>query len=111
LAETTLKNRSKKCRPSNQKNATLSAWCVVKRPNREKVKELLLELVEPARLEEGCLYYDLYQQITGTIPSMAVTVSIKLRANVIAKNRNLNQKMRYYTYQKAPAPANSASKF
>jgi quinol monooxygenase YgiN len=39
--------------------------CVVrsKAPNREKVKEFLLELVEPARLEEGCLYYDLYQQI------------------------------------------------
>jgi quinol monooxygenase YgiN len=32
-------------------------------PNREKVKELLLELVGPARLEEGCLYYDLYQKI------------------------------------------------
>ncbi|WP_312148412.1 putative quinol monooxygenase [Paenibacillus odorifer] len=32
-------------------------------PNREKVKELLIELVGPARLEEGCLYYDLYQKI------------------------------------------------
>ncbi|MEH7608813.1 putative quinol monooxygenase [Priestia megaterium] len=32
-------------------------------PNREKVRELLLELVGPARLEEGCLYYDLYQKI------------------------------------------------
>lgn len=31
--------------------------------NRAKVKELLLELVGPARLEEGCLYYDLYQTI------------------------------------------------
>jgi quinol monooxygenase YgiN len=31
-------------------------------PNREKVKELLQELVGPARLEEGCLYYDLYQK-------------------------------------------------
>ncbi|MEK3964881.1 MULTISPECIES: putative quinol monooxygenase [Paenibacillus] len=31
--------------------------------NREKVKELLLELVEPARSEVGCLYYDLYQKI------------------------------------------------
>jgi quinol monooxygenase YgiN len=28
--------------------------------HRERVKALLLELVEPARLEEGCLYYDLY---------------------------------------------------
>jgi quinol monooxygenase YgiN len=38
--------------------------CVVrgKTPNRERVKELLLELVGPARLEEGCLYYDVYQQ-------------------------------------------------
>jgi quinol monooxygenase YgiN len=33
-----------------------------KTPNREKVKELLLELVGPARLEEGCLYYDVSQQ-------------------------------------------------
>ena len=32
-------------------------------PNRAKVKELLLKLVEPAHLEEGCLYYDLYQTI------------------------------------------------
>ncbi|MEY8738433.1 putative quinol monooxygenase [Bacillales bacterium AN1005] len=32
-------------------------------PNRNKVHELLLELVGPARLEEGCLYYDLYQNI------------------------------------------------
>jgi quinol monooxygenase YgiN len=30
--------------------------------HRERVKELLLELVVPARLEAGCLYYDLYQQ-------------------------------------------------
>jgi quinol monooxygenase YgiN len=39
--------------------------CVVrsKPENREKVKELLLELVRPARREEGCLYYDLYQQV------------------------------------------------
>ena len=38
--------------------------CVVrsKTENREKVKELLLELVEPARQEEGCLYYDINQQ-------------------------------------------------
>jgi quinol monooxygenase YgiN len=37
--------------------------CVVrgKTENREKVKELLLELVEPARQEEGCLYYDIDQ--------------------------------------------------
>jgi quinol monooxygenase YgiN len=32
-------------------------------PNRERVRQLLLQFVEPARLEEGCLYYDLYQQI------------------------------------------------
>ena len=29
--------------------------------HRERVKELLLELVEPARGENGCLYYDVYQ--------------------------------------------------
>ena len=33
-------------------------------PNRERVRQLLLQFVEPARLEEGCLYYDLYQEIT-----------------------------------------------
>ena len=39
--------------------------CVVRSqaPHREWVKDLLLELVGPARLEEGCLYYDLYQQL------------------------------------------------
>lgn len=30
---------------------------------REQVKQLLLELVQPARDEEGCLYYDLDQDI------------------------------------------------
>ena len=29
--------------------------------HREQVKALLLELVEPARSEAGCLYYDVYQ--------------------------------------------------
>jgi|ERR1700754_3502051 quinol monooxygenase YgiN len=29
--------------------------------HREAVKRLLLDLVEPARQEAGCLYYDLYQ--------------------------------------------------
>jgi quinol monooxygenase YgiN len=38
--------------------------CVVrsKPATCEKVKELLLELVGPARGEDGCLYYDIYQQ-------------------------------------------------
>ncbi|EPY5345384.1 putative quinol monooxygenase [Klebsiella aerogenes] len=31
--------------------------------DRERVKELVLKFVEPARLETGCLYYDLYQKI------------------------------------------------
>ncbi|MQB07941.1 antibiotic biosynthesis monooxygenase [Agrobacterium tumefaciens] len=30
--------------------------------NRDRVGELLLELIGPARKEEGCLYYDLYQR-------------------------------------------------
>ncbi|MFK0174195.1 putative quinol monooxygenase [Streptomyces sp. NPDC090306] len=33
-----------------------------KTPHREQVRELLLELVGPARAEAGCLYYDLYEQ-------------------------------------------------
>ncbi|MNQ29368.1 Autoinducer 2-degrading protein LsrG [compost metagenome] len=31
--------------------------------NRERVRELILQFVEPARREAGCLYYDLYQTI------------------------------------------------
>lgn len=30
--------------------------------HRERVGELLMELVEPARGEAGCLYYDLYHE-------------------------------------------------
>jgi len=30
--------------------------------HRNTVRHLLLELVDPARAESGCLYYDLYQQ-------------------------------------------------
>ncbi|MDX3569907.1 putative quinol monooxygenase [Streptomyces sp. ID05-47C] len=33
-----------------------------KATHRARVKELLLELVGPARAEVECLYYDLYQQ-------------------------------------------------
>jgi len=38
--------------------------CVVRGfpSDRDRVKELLLELVGPARSEPGCLYYDVYQQ-------------------------------------------------
>lgn len=32
-----------------------------RREHRDEVGPLLLELVEPARDEPGCLYYDLYQ--------------------------------------------------
>jgi quinol monooxygenase YgiN len=32
-------------------------------PDREKVRSLVLQFVEPARREAGCLYYDLYQKI------------------------------------------------
>lgn len=31
--------------------------------NRDRVKKLILSFVEPARLEEGCLYYDVQQRI------------------------------------------------
>jgi quinol monooxygenase YgiN len=30
--------------------------------HRDRVGELLLELVDPARAELGCLYYDIYQE-------------------------------------------------
>ncbi len=32
-------------------------------PARDRVRQLVLQFVEPARLEESCLYYDLYQKI------------------------------------------------
>lgn len=32
-------------------------------PDRDRVRELILRFVEPARRELGCLYYDLYQKI------------------------------------------------
>jgi quinol monooxygenase YgiN len=31
--------------------------------NRERVRELALQFVEPARAETGCLYYNLHQKI------------------------------------------------
>jgi quinol monooxygenase YgiN len=31
--------------------------------NRDRVKKLILQFVEPARLEEGCIYYDVHQKI------------------------------------------------
>jgi quinol monooxygenase YgiN len=30
-------------------------------PDRERVEELMQQFVEPARREEGCLYYDVYR--------------------------------------------------
>jgi quinol monooxygenase YgiN len=30
--------------------------------NRERVRQLALQFVKPARLEKGCLYYDLFQK-------------------------------------------------
>lgn len=32
-------------------------------PDQDRVRQLVLPFVEPAHLEEGCLYYDLYQKI------------------------------------------------
>lgn len=31
--------------------------------DRERVRELILQFVAPARSEPGCLYYDLYQRL------------------------------------------------
>jgi quinol monooxygenase YgiN len=31
--------------------------------DRERVRQLAVQFVEPARLESGCLYYDLHQKI------------------------------------------------
>ena len=50
------------------KNDERHIICTVrgKASQRDRVRELLLELVAPARAEPGCLYYDLYQD--GTDP-------------------------------------------
>jgi hypothetical protein len=62
-----LKLLSPGCWPKMQtvKSEERHIICVVrsKPANREKVKELLLELIGPARREEGCLYYNLDQQV------------------------------------------------
>ena len=34
-----------------------------KSEDRDRVRKLVLQFVEPARLEDGCLYYDVYQKI------------------------------------------------
>lgn len=31
--------------------------------NRERVRELALQFIEPARAEDGCLYYNLHQKL------------------------------------------------
>ena len=49
--------------PNDHRALEIHIVCTVrsKPEHRERVKQLLLELVEPARNENGCLYYDLYQ--------------------------------------------------
>jgi quinol monooxygenase YgiN len=50
-------------KPDDHRALEIHIVCTVrsKPEHRERVKQLLLELVEPARNEDGCLYYDLYQ--------------------------------------------------
>lgn len=38
------------------------ATIIAKPGRRDEVKALLLDLIQPARDEPGCLYYDLYQE-------------------------------------------------
>lgn len=46
------------------KNEEIHIICQLecKEENRERVAELLLEYVEPALSEPGCLYYDIFQE-------------------------------------------------
>jgi quinol monooxygenase YgiN len=48
---------------TNNKQDEIHIVCTVRArsDHRDRVGELLLELVGPARGEAGCLYYDLYQ--------------------------------------------------
>ncbi len=49
---------------ANSKQDEIHIVCTVRaQPEHcDRVCELLLELVDPARSEAGCLYYDLYQE-------------------------------------------------
>ena len=49
---------------TNAKTDEIHIVCTVqaKPAHRDRVGELLLELIDPARAEAGCLYYDLYQE-------------------------------------------------
>lgn len=45
---------------SKQRHIICELRCESK--DRERVRELILQFVEPARAEPGCLYYELYQR-------------------------------------------------
>lgn len=49
---------------TDSKQDEIHIVCTVhaKPADRERVGELLMELVDPARGEKGCLYYDLYHE-------------------------------------------------
>jgi len=46
---------------ANERHIICELRCESK--DREQVRDLILRLVEPARAEPGCLYYDLYQRV------------------------------------------------
>jgi quinol monooxygenase YgiN len=46
---------------SNERHIICELRCESK--DRERVRDLILQFVLPARAEPGCLYYDLYQRI------------------------------------------------
>jgi quinol monooxygenase YgiN len=49
---------------TTNKQAEIHVVCTVRAQpeHRDRVGQLLLELVDPARGEAGCLYYDLYHE-------------------------------------------------
>lgn len=46
---------------ANERHIICELRCESK--DRDRVRDLILQFVEPARAEPGCLYYDLYQRV------------------------------------------------
>ncbi len=51
----------------SMKHCTVVATFVPKDAELEAVKEFLAEAAKEVRLEDGCLYYDLYQEVNGKL--------------------------------------------
>jgi quinol monooxygenase YgiN len=48
-------------------NCTVVATFTPKAENLEEVTQFLLDVAKEVRLENGCLYYDLYKEVSGKL--------------------------------------------